>query len=82
MALPVKRICVVSPVQFIVHVNTQTLIRADSLDAHSPDVHWADWILTSAVQIDQQLLGFIGIELEMVIPSFICKLMQGSFFVV
>ena len=55
----------ISPVQFIVQVNSQILVRCHHLNVCSQDVHLCAGLFVSA-EIHHQLFGLPGVELEVV----------------
>ena len=56
---------VISPVQFIVQVNSQVLVRCHHLNVRSQDVHLCAELFVPA-EIHRQLFGLPSVELEVV----------------
>jgi len=72
---------VVSPVQFVVQVNTQVLIRFYNLNVHSLDAHWYRRRAFTTAEVQHQLLGLTGVDVEAVpLAPFQKVLVQFSVF--
>ena len=62
LAPPVQGVCVMSPVQFIVQVNTRVLVRVHSLNVLPLDVHWCERGGVESAEIHQHLLVFSALR--------------------
>ena len=67
-----------SPVQFIVQVNSQVLLRCHHLSVCSQDVHLCAG-LSVTVEIHHQLFGLPGIELEVIPMAPVHKVLNKFF---
>lgn len=67
-----------SPVQFAVQMNTKVPVAVHSLNVHTLDVQWLQWRMFVPAEVYHQLLGFTGIDLEVVQLASVHKVLSQS----
>ncbi|XP_010783531.1 uncharacterized protein [Notothenia coriiceps] len=66
LSLLVQSSIIISPVQFIVQMNTQVFVRFQNLNVCSLDVHWCRGGVLAPSEIYHQLLGLRCVQLKVV----------------